>query len=67
MSKQNKEPEWINSIYENCESVGISKIIIDRFSKYFLKDEDVNGDWFISVNERFEDTGKWFKDLYYTT
>lgn len=38
--KNEKAPQWLESIYENCESVGVSKQIIIRFSKYVLGAEE---------------------------
>ncbi|SKC08889.1 hypothetical protein SAMN06295926_1226 [Lysinibacillus sp. AC-3] len=31
-----KAPQWLESIYENCERAGVSKQVIIRFSKYVL-------------------------------
>lgn len=44
VQKNEKGPHWIESIYENCESVGVSKLIIKRFSIHFLSKEGVKND-----------------------
>lgn len=42
--KNEKAPQWLESIYENCESVGVSKQVIIRFSEYLLGAEEERGD-----------------------
>ena len=36
MKKNQLNPNWINSVLDKCESVGIPKHIIYRFSTYYL-------------------------------
>ena len=44
MDTKQQELKWIESIYENCEIVGISKYIIERFSKYYLNDGKIKNE-----------------------
>ncbi|AIF45161.1 hypothetical protein X953_03240 [Virgibacillus sp. SK37] len=34
--------EWIKGIHDNCESVGVSKNIIERFNQFYMKGESVD-------------------------
>ncbi|WP_268258244.1 hypothetical protein [Bacillus massiliigorillae] len=43
MKEKQHDLDWIDSILENCENLGISKQIIHRFVQYYLSEsEDLN-------------------------
>ena len=42
MIKKQLERNWIDSILDSCEDVGISKQIIQRFTEWYLLEEKRN-------------------------
>jgi len=44
MHENCQERKWLQSVYRNCESVGVSKLVIERFEKYYLSERKVNND-----------------------
>lgn len=38
-----KKQDWLKSIYQHCEEIGISKTVIQQFEKYyFQKSEELD-------------------------
>lgn len=58
MSVKQQELDWLQSVYENCESVGVSKTLIERFSKYYLNEGDEKNDRLIATSKRTKGTCK---------
>lgn len=55
-----KQPElhWLQSVYEKCESVGVSRTTIERFSKFYLNEGNEKNDRLIATSERTKGTCK---------
>lgn len=64
--KNEKAPQWLESIYENCERVGVSKQVIIRFLKYVLgaKREGEN-EWFSATPRGSRGTRGWAERIYF--
>lgn len=52
MKLKQQELSWLQSVYKNCETVGISRFIIERFEKYYLVERDDRIDEFVSNTKR---------------
>lgn len=51
MHPKHQERHWLQSVYRNCEAVGISRFIIERFESYYLDERK-------DQNERTNSTAK---------
>ncbi|MGA3674368.1 hypothetical protein [Lysinibacillus agricola] len=36
MEQQKNERFWLQAVYKNCEALGISRLVIERFEKHYL-------------------------------
>lgn len=52
MKKSHPELQWLKSVYENCETVGISKSTVERFEKYYLTERRQQNGRMDSVSKR---------------
>ena len=52
MKKLHQDLQWLKSIYENCESVGISKSVIQQFEDYYENQRSDKNEFVDRLSER---------------
>lgn len=56
--QQNTNNIWINKVLENCEEVGISRTIIERFIQYYMIERRDQSAKFTSASSGFKGSSK---------
>jgi hypothetical protein len=56
--QQNTNNIWINKVLENCEEVGISRTIIERFIQYYMIERRDQSEKLTSASSGFKGSSK---------
>ncbi|WP_017436264.1 hypothetical protein [Saccharococcus caldoxylosilyticus] len=56
--QQNTDNIWINKVLENCEKVGISRTIIERFIQYYMIEKRDQSAKLTSASSGFKGSSK---------
>lgn len=41
MEQEKLNPDWINRLLVTCEEVGVSKIVIERFTDFYITERSI--------------------------
>lgn len=52
MHRKQQELHWLQSVYKNCETLGISGFVIKRFETYYLEERNDQNNRIVSTTKR---------------
>ncbi|MFJ5764586.1 hypothetical protein ACIP9C_04455 [Lysinibacillus sp. NPDC093210] len=52
MRSKHQKLDWLQFVYENCERVGISRVVIERFEKKYISEGKEECDRLDAITKR---------------
>lgn len=52
MELEKQDPKWINRLLNNCEDVGVSKIVIERFINFYIAEGGIQNAKLTTTSKR---------------